>query len=205
MKTLLFVLTSVLLAATGCTKSNDSLDGKLTPGTSFPNSSGIDTYTKFTLKKGQHFADINQLKNIDLEQMKFSVLFDSSAIYTSIQPVNQLDINKLYGFSDNKANHHQFSARIGWRWSNHALRLFAYVYNNGTVVSEEITAVTIGVENVCSIQITASEYIFTVNGQTQTLPRKSSTVTAMGYQLYPYFGGDEAAPHDVTIRIKNLK
>ncbi len=205
MKTLLFILTVVCIAATGCTKSNDALDSKIAPDTTAPAPSSVDSYTNFTLKKGQHFADVNQLKNVDLAELKFSVQFDSSAIYTSIQPINQLDINKLYGFSDNKANHHQFSARIGWRWSDNALRLFAYVYNNGTLVSEEITAVAIGAEIVCSIRITASEYIFNVNGKTHTLPRKSSTTTAMGYQLYPYFGGDEAAPHDITIRIKNLK
>ncbi|MEJ7913177.1 MAG: hypothetical protein WKF70_08485, partial [Chitinophagaceae bacterium] len=123
MKTPLFIITVLCFAVTGCTKSNDALNSKIAPNTSSPIPSVIDSYTKFTLKKGQHFADVNQLKNVDIAEMKFSVLFDSSAVYTSIQPINQLDINKLYGFSDNKANHHQFSARIGWRWSNNALRL----------------------------------------------------------------------------------
>jgi len=36
------------------------------------------------------------------------------------------------------------------------------------------------------------------------MSRASSTATAVGYKLYPYFGGDEAAPHDINIWIKEL-
>jgi hypothetical protein len=42
-----------------------------------------------------------------------------------------------------------------------------------------------------------------VNGITTQLPRLATTEKAKGYQLYPYFGGDEAAPHQVNIWIKN--
>jgi hypothetical protein len=34
------------------------------------------------------------------------------------------------------------------------------------------------------------------------MPRKSTTIKAVGYKLYPYFGGDELAPHPVSIWIK---
>ena len=71
--------------------------------------------TNYTIKQGQHYCEQNYFKPVDLEELKFSVVFDSSAVYTSVDPVNQYDINKLYGFSDNGADHHQFSARFGWR------------------------------------------------------------------------------------------
>jgi hypothetical protein len=32
----------------------------------------------------------------------------------------------------------------------------------------------------------------------------ATTPKGQGYQLYPYFGGDETAPHDINIWIKNL-
>jgi hypothetical protein len=132
------------------------------------------------------------------------VKFDSSAIYQTIDPSNQYDINKLFGFSDNNGPHHVFSARIGWRWSDNALRLFGYIYNNGVQENKEIAAIPIGKEIGCKIKTTSANYIFTVDGNTIAMPRLSTTPLAKGYQLYPYFGGDELAPHDITILIKEL-
>ncbi len=39
---------------------------------------------------------------------------------------------------------------------------------------------------------------------TELLPKLSTTPLAKGYLLYPYFGGDEVAPHDINIWIKTL-
>ncbi len=161
-------------------------------------------FTLFTIREGQQFTDGNLYKPIETRQLKFSVKFDSSAIYQSLLPINQYDINKLYGFSDNNADHHQFSARFGWRWSDNALRLFAYVYNNGIVISKELGSVTIGKEVNCSIKVGEAIYTFIIDEITEYLPRSSTTSLAKGYLLYPYFGGDELAPHDINIWIKAL-
>ena len=48
----------------------------------------------------------------------------------------------------------------------------------------------------------ARTYLFSVEEKSVTLPRLSTTAMAKGYRLYPYFGGDETAPHDVRIWIK---
>ncbi len=161
-------------------------------------------FTLFTIREGQQFTDGNLYKPIETRQLKFSVKFDSSAIYQSLLPINQYDINKLYGFSDNNADHHQFSARFGWRWSDNALRLFAYVYNNGIVISKELGSVTIGKEVNCSIKVGEAIYTFIIDEITEYLPRSSTTSLAKGYLLYPYFGGYELAPHDINIWIKAL-
>lgn len=161
-------------------------------------------FTKYTIATGQQYADKNIFKQISYAELKFAVKFDSSAIYTNSDPNNQYDINKLYGFSDNNALHHQFSARFGWRWSDNALRLFGYIYNNSIRDSKELGTIAIGTENNCSIKITPSHYVFTLNGVKDSLPRASATVKAEGYKLYPYFGGDETAPHDIFIYIKEL-
>jgi hypothetical protein len=161
-------------------------------------------FIKYTIRAGKHYSDQNDFRHINYAELKFIVRFDSSAIYQTISPENQEDINKLYGFSDNNEEHHLFSARIGWRWSDGALRLFSYVYNNGTASFTELGTTTIGNEDTCSIKVNGSSYIFKVNNITKIIPRASTTATAIGYQLYPYFGGDEAAPHDIYIRIKEL-
>ncbi len=88
-------------------------------------------FIKYTIRSGEHYTSQNGYKPIETSELKFVVRFDSSAVYQSARNGNQYDINKLYGFSDNGADHHHFSARFGWRWSNGALRLFGYVYNAG--------------------------------------------------------------------------
>ena len=197
MKAILITIAAALLFSS-CSKTADAIFEKDTPANSYQ-------FVKYTIKKGNHYCEGNSFKQIELSEMKFVVKFDSSAIYQTVSPENQYDINKLYGFSDNNTNHHQFSARFGWRWSSNALRLFAYVYNNGAVTSKELTTVAIGSETNCSIKITSTNYIFSVNDMVYQLPRTATTATAKGYQLYPYFGGDEMAPHEINIWIRNLE
>ncbi|HEX5651453.1 MAG TPA: hypothetical protein VFX58_00175 [Chitinophagaceae bacterium] len=160
-------------------------------------------YTTYTIQAGQHYCDQNTIKSVRTSEMKFMTKFDNSAIYQTVDPGNQYDINKLWGFSEG-FNHQYNSARIGWSWNDGALRLYAYAYVNGVRHSQEISTVGIGTDISCSIKITGNSYIFTVNGASVTLPRALSTSQASGYQLYPYFGGDETAPHLITILLRNL-
>lgn len=205
MKNLLTAILGLLLFA-GCAK--ETITNNLKPAeTSVSNNNLINAkatvsqYTKYTIRQGQHYCDQNTLKFLKVSQMNFTAKFDSTAIYTTIDPVNQYDINKLWGFSEG-LNHEYNSARIGWAWNDGALRLYAYAYNNGVRESKEITTIAIGADNLCSIALSGYNYVFTVNGVSVTLPRASSTSSTSGYQLYPYFGGDEVAPHDIFIWIK---
>lgn len=193
-KTLLYGAAFFLLLGTGCTK--ESVPGNLSTSTA------AEAFVQYLIPKGKHYATSNPYKPVAGSEMRFVVRFDSSCIYQTALPENQWDINKLYGFADNDAHHHKFSARFGWRWSEGALRLFAYVYNNGERMAKELAAVAVGKEVLCAIKIDSASYIFSVDEKTERLPRQSKTAEARGYQLYPYFGGDEAAPHDVRIWIK---
>lgn len=190
---------AILLLFCNCTKSPEASEFR--PLTRYDD---LNYFTFFSIRKGEHFSNGNILKPIETQELKFSVKFDSSAIYTCASPSNQNDINKLYGFSDNDADHHKFSARFGWRWSNNALRLFAYVYNHSNVIDRELGEIAIGKEVNCSIKIDKGLYFFTMGNKIVHLPRASATNGAKGYLLYPYFGGDELAPHDINIWIKNL-
>ena len=198
MKNQILIALLCLLILPGCKKAVEAIIEKGTSG------STSSEFIKYTIPKGNQYCDKNSLKAVDVQEMKFMVRFDSTAIYQTASAENQYDINKLYGFSDNNSDHHQFSARFGWRWSNNALHLFAYVYNDAAVISRELAVIAIGKEISCSIQVTNSSYLFTVNGVTERMPRMASTATGKGYQLYPYFGGDEVAPHDIHIWIRNL-
>lgn len=161
-----------------------------------------DAFVKYVIPKGQHYAIGNDLKAVEQTVLSFTVRFDSSCIYQTANPENQWDINKLYGFSDNGAAHQQYSARFGWRWSEGALRLFAYTYNKGVREAKELMTVPVGKELRCSIKAGPETYLFTVDGKSESMPRLSTTPAAKGYRLYPYFGGDETAPHEVRIWIR---
>ena len=197
-----FLLLNILLIA--CTKSNNSVDIQMGGGFDILTPADTPKFITYTIKKGEQFADLNNYISVNYTEQKFIVKFDSSAIYTNINPANQGDINKLYGFSDNDSAHHSFSARFGWNWINNALWLYAYVYNKSVVFFQPLRTVPIGSEINCSIKVDGNKYVFTVNGNPVNIPRSSTTTTGRGYKLYPYFGGDELAPHNVTIKIKEL-
>ncbi len=163
----------------------------------------VEVFTEYTIAAGDHFCDKTVIRPITITQMLFKVRFDNSAIYKSVDPQNQYDINKLYGFTEGQ-NPHGNSARIGWSFNDAALRLYAYAYNNGQRLTQEISAVNIGETVNCAIKLDGNNYIFIVNDKQVKLSRALAGSTAVGYQLFPYFGGDETAPHKVSIFIKDL-
>lgn len=183
----------LFLALSSCNKSSIEIIDK---------GSSNEEFDHYIIPAGHHYSTESSFSRTAYSELRFLVRFDQSAIYQTIDTANQYDINKLYGFSDNEANHHTFSARIGWRWSENALRLFGYVYNNGEPSYEEITSISIGTVHECSIRVTGSTYVFTVNSSSLVMPRSSTGAVANGYKLFPYFGGDEMAPHDIHIWIK---
>jgi hypothetical protein len=161
-------------------------------------------YTAYIIRKGNHSAEGNHYRSLLTDHLKFRVLFDSSCIYTTSREWNTADVNKLYGFSDCNTGHHVNSARFGWRWSGQALEILAYCYVNGERQSKLLGTIPIGQPVDMSIRLQESEYIFELNGQSFRMPRYCATSRAEGYQLYPYFGGDETAPHDVKILVRDL-
>ncbi len=205
MSKLLFLLAGLFFI--GCTKEINCHDNSKTVAEEESTAKGgapkPTSYTNFTIRQGQHYCDQNTLKSVRTSEMKFMAKFDNSAIYQTVVPENQYDINKLWGFSEGINNQYN-SARIGWSWNNDALRLYGYVYTKGVRHMQEITSVSIGAEITCAIKLAGNTYLFTVNGVSISLPRGLSTTQASGYQQYPYFGGDETAPHLITIMIKSL-
>ncbi|SIT79201.1 hypothetical protein [Pontibacter indicus] len=158
--------------------------------------------TTYIIRKGGHTTQ-NPLKFIDNSTLRFEATFDSTAIYSTSLPANQADINKLYGLSDCETDHHTNSSRFGWRWYEGRLEIHAYTYTNKKRNTSYITSVFPGQTNRYELTMGEKVYTFKVNDKQVTLPRYC---TSMGsnYQLYPYFGGDETAPHDISIKIRDL-
>ncbi|MES2645460.1 MAG: hypothetical protein V4717_01195 [Bacteroidota bacterium] len=194
----LVLLAGILICFSSCRKNaNDLISADQPPG--------LHGFTKYVIPQGGHFATENYSVKEDITEWGFQVYFDSSAIY-DLAGNDQDDVNKLSGFADNDDSHTQFSARFGWRWSENKLRLFGFVHNSGVFSVKEITTIEIGKPYTCSIKVSANQYLFTVEDlkNTVTMEREATTQTAVGYRLYPYFGGNKVAPHEVRIWIKYL-
>jgi len=134
---------------------------------------------------------------------RFDITFDKSAAYTTRNPQNQGDINKLFGFSDCGSQHQVNSARFGWRWYKNNLEIHAYTYQNKVRSAVYIGNVVIGKASRFELRVDKASYVFILDGKRVILPRACSGIPA-GYLLYPYFGGDEPAPHDIHIKFRRL-
>jgi hypothetical protein len=168
------------------------------------------TFTKYTIKQGGHYCVQSTTKAVSGTSMNFIAKFDSTAIYPAVitDYNHAYDVNKLWGFSEGLSNQYN-SARIGWRWLNGQLQLFAYVYVKGTLLRDPVSydppiikSVTIGQEVNCSIAISGSSYIFTVDGIVVKTARGTTATKFSGYQQYPYYGGTLTAPHLMNFYIK---
>lgn len=158
--------------------------------------------TTYLIKKGQH-SSTNRIASLDASELVFTAKFDSSAIYTTKTTANQADINKLYGLSDCGTHHQQNSARFGWRWYNDQLEIHAYSYSNGERNFKYITSVALDQEYTYTMKMTEDAYVFELDGVTVSTERSCSG-DAAGYKLFPYFGGDEKAPHDIKVVIRDF-
>lgn len=192
-----FICFTLFIIINGCTK--DQTIAVNAPA----NLPAEEILTQYNIATGEHYCDKTTIKPITLSEMVFKVKFDSSAIYTTVDPLNQYDINKLYGFTEGQ-NPHVNSARIGWAYNEGKLRLYAYAYNNQQRISQEISTVNIGETINCAIKFDSLNYIFIVKDRQVKLSRAPTGVLAQGYQLFPYFGGDEVAPHPIRIYIKDM-
>lgn len=163
-----------------------------------------DGFTEYIIRQGNHYAEGNIPKLISNTALHFMAKFDSSCIYTTINPDNSGDINKLYGFSDCGNGHQESSARVGWVWNGQVVELYAYCYAGGIRSSRKIGAVAIGEVKELAIAVNGNQYVFICDGQQTVMTRYCNTPAYNGYQLYPYFGGDETAPHDIHVFIKEL-
>lgn len=160
-------------------------------------------FDRYTINKGKHYATY-KAEMLQADFMTFQATFDESAEYVSSSEENQHDINKLFGFADCNAHHHDNSARFGWRWLNGQIDILAYCYVDGERVVEEIGQTMPNTTNNYEIRLTDAHYIFTLDDKTIEIDRSKPCDIGAYYLLYPYFGGDDTAPHDISIYIRRL-
>ncbi len=156
-------------------------------------------YKIYTIKKGNHSSGVHA-NTFSRTHLEFTAIFNESAIY---KISDQSDVNKLYGFSDCNCVHMENSARFGWRW-NDSLEIFGYTHNDGIIDQKYIASIPVNKECRYHLFIDNDYYYFTVNGNQVKMKRSCTNKGGTKYYLFPYFGGDEKAPHEITIKIKEF-
>jgi len=159
-------------------------------------------FTEYFIGKGQHYSAQSAQIVLNAASIKSDVIFDSSAIYQNVEVNNQLDINKLIGFSDCGAGHHENSARLGWNWNGSQIVIYAYAYSGTQRIILPIDSVKIGKAFHCSVEAIEGNYHFAVADKKVTIQRFCNSYNGSFFKLFPYFGGDETAPHDIRIYIR---
>jgi len=163
----------------------------------------------YLIKAGKHESQLSNGMSIDklsalkTNRLMFTARFDESARY-DLGNNDHFDINKLLGFSEANQHHHKNSVRFGWRYNlnSEKVEIFSYVYKDSELEYDLITDVSLNVTLEYQINLFDNSYEFVVDGITKVVERNAEQKVGVYYKLYPYFGGDEPAPHDISIFIK---
>jgi len=168
----------------------------------------------FKIKKGKHYSQGINFGFTLKKHISFRCKFGKSCLY-QFNDVDKYDINKLYGFSTT-IFHHKQSARVGWRClDGENIQLLTYSYNDGVRdIDDEKILGTVKPDEEFLITIFDCEstyhYTFVKIGElgevdnfvVNQYDKKKKDWFIFHYFLYPYFGGNKTAPHDMEIYIK---
>ena len=152
----------------------------------------------YTIKAGDHECSPRKVNIGFRDDYEWNVRFDSSCIYYFPDKEDQYDVNKLVGRGYMNGD----SARFGWRWWQGQLELLAYIHDNGSITKTLITKLVIGKQYKLGIYKSSDIYRFEANGV--VIPIHKSRNRIISYPMYPYFGGTQAAPHEIKIEITAL-
>jgi hypothetical protein len=163
---------------------------------------------KFRINKNFHYSwGLHHFGITFKNKIAFRAKFDKSCLY-DLKNVNNYDINKLFGFSTTFFHHNQ-SARIGWRrHDDYSLEIVTYSYNNGDRVDETLLGIVKPNQVfTCTIEDTETHYKYTFYSNDEfnsVLDEKKKDKVLFKYLLWPYFGGNQTAPHDMIMYIERI-
>ena len=176
----------ILLLLLSCTKEVDDLGFRV-----------------YTIPAGEHSSG-SFINHPDNSRISFQFILDESAIYETEIAENQHDVNKIYGVSDFGLRHQKYSIRLGWRYLNNELELCWLRHEEGRHSAATIRTIDTDVIYNATIDIKTFYYVIVIDSDTTLVRRRPEGNWGLirRYYLYPYFGGNEYAPHDITIKIK---
>lgn len=181
---------------------------------------------KFKVKIGKKYFRGPRWNFFGKNKGEFTVkaYFWDDCLYKLTENYDQ--INKLTGQSFNifpfydkaskswKAGHHKNSVRFGWRCiDGNEIEILSYVYIDGVRKHKKMISIKTGEWVHLNFKETDNYYTFKVvaeDGESAVSKFKKKE-TEKGFlglfisRLYPYFGGQIPAPHNMRIDLKYLK
>ena len=174
------------------------------------------TIKEFRIKKGTHSDPLEFCPHFGITKMRRTITFGSSCIYEDKS--GEGDWNKAFGFS--YGHHHKNSVRIGWRCVDDKIETCLYSYVNGKRIINKLIYANIDIPYTFKIEYTENSNIRvlmqapinlnSVDGKMEDdnrlafvyhINNNDKPKRKVGYYLYPYFGGQEKAPHDMYMEI----
>ena len=155
-----------------------------------------------TIPAGQHAPFRLPSFVWSMQVIRYDVLFTDTCMYR-INEQDRGDINKLFGIGY-WPHHHKNSVRFGWNYKGgDDIAIYAYWYLNGERASKYLGYVKIGMRHTFAIMPSEKWHTLQVQGRgiACTVPVPGARY---GYHLRPYFGGNQVAPHDITIMMDKL-
>lgn len=153
----------------------------------------------FLIKKGNHRSSGPTFGLSFGSSFTKEFSFDSSCLY-KIDTEDRFDINKLFGVSTS-SHHHTQSARVGWRCIDSAtIELLTYCYDKGKRLKEQhLGTVKPNEKFIVSLKIKSDSFDFRFNNDDLIRHTITTKPWLLKYFLFPYFGGNLTAPHNITI------
>lgn len=135
-----------------------------------------------------------------------TAVFDNTCIY-DLEGADKYDINKLFGLYFGGPKN---SARFGWNSNGGRIDIYAYLHNDGAVESKKLLDCMPNERVDLTLKVTDTDYEFTAakkSGERARMkfPRKKAWNHFFTYRGYPYFGGNQTAPHDMRLEVTYIK
>lgn len=182
------------------------------------------------IPKGTHSSlQMPEFKH-NVKFMSFSARLDQSNVF-DLNNSDDQDVNKLFGLSfglfpsflpfpslTGKGKyiiapaHHVNSYRIGWNYlkGTNQFRLYHYWYNKGVRHFKYLCEVAVGKEFTINLSFHRGDNLIWCDlyiGKTKMVSEgvvfNFKDVSKFSYKLFPYFGGNNPAPHDMSFYIDN--
>lgn len=162
-------------------------------------------FKKYILKKGKHRSGFFANFHIKLFKLKYEICFSKNCIY-NFGDIDDFDINKLFGIS--LGFHHKNSIRFGWNIDKDLIAIHSYCYKNGERFMNKLISIPTETIHTFEININNDYYELKIFNQNKNIIGwskicKQKTIN-WGYLLFPYFGGNKCAPHDMEIKMKRI-
>ena len=163
----------------------------------------LDTWEGYVIPQGEHPSHRSGMPSriINLKDGRH-LLFDAKFLPSCLYDPQNDDINKLYGFTDCNSEVHENSTRFGWRTNkDQRIEIFAYWYTDGQLGFQSMGFTSPNKIDQYEIWAKVDFYYFRFNQTEFTTVRTKNCVHGIRVRLYPYFGGDLRAPHQMEFEI----